>query len=65
MRGGLLVFGAVLIVLGGLWTLQGIGIVGGSSMTGQSLWATIGGLFLTAGLLIGAYAARRRPLPPR
>jgi hypothetical protein len=63
MRGGLLLFGVVCIVLGGLWTLQGIGIVGGSFMTGQSLWATIGGALLLVGLLLCAYAARR-PLPP-
>ncbi len=40
----------VLIVIGGLvaltglvWTLQGLGYIGGSFMTGATLWAVIGG----------------------
>lgn len=34
--------GVLMFVVGGLWTLQGLGYVGGSSMTGDQAWATIG-----------------------
>lgn len=36
MRQLLIGIGAVMIFLGGLWTLQGVGILPGSFMTGQS-----------------------------
>ena len=38
----LLVVGVLLIAMGGLWFLQGIGVVGGSAMTGVTLWAIVG-----------------------
>jgi len=62
-----LVPGLVLVAVGALWTLQGIGVVGGSVMSGSPLWATIGPIVLVAGLvLIGvaiAVAVRRRRMP--
>jgi hypothetical protein len=40
MRRGLLAgFGALLTVAGVIWTLQGLGYIGGSVMTGATLWA--------------------------
>ncbi|MBA2558676.1 MAG: hypothetical protein H0V07_02095, partial [Propionibacteriales bacterium] len=43
MRNGLLVvIGVLLVVVGITWTLQGIGVVGGSVMTGVTAWAVIG-----------------------
>ena len=33
---------ALMILVGVLWTLQGLGYVGGSSMTGDEKWAIIG-----------------------
>ena len=42
MRGILVGVGIVLILLAGLWLLQGVGILAGSVMTGQSLWAIVG-----------------------
>ena len=41
MKNVLWVIAAVLVVLGGLFTLQGLGIVGGSGMTGDRTWAVI------------------------
>jgi hypothetical protein len=43
------IVGAVLTLLGVLWTLQGLGYVTGSFMTGQSLWTAIGLLCAVAG----------------
>ena len=40
---------------------QGFNVLGGSAMSGSSLWATIGPIVLIAGLvLIGIGIARRR-----
>lgn len=60
MRKGPLILGVILILLGGVWLLQGVGVLGGSVMTGQTFWATVGGILLLVGLVICAYALRTR-----
>jgi len=56
-----LVPGVLLVLIGLVWTLQGLGVLGGSAMSGSALWATIGPIVLIAGLvLIGIGIARRR-----
>lgn len=56
-----LVPGILLAGVGLVWTLQGVGVLGGSVMSGSPLWATIGPIVLVAGLvLIGIAVARRR-----
>ena len=47
-----LVVGAVLALLGLLWILQGLNIVGGSGMSGHAIWAVIGVLVGGAGVLL-------------
>jgi hypothetical protein len=37
-----LVVGVVLTLLGLLWILQGLNVLGGSGMSGHSVWAVIG-----------------------
>ncbi len=50
---------AVLMVLvGGLWTLQGLGYVGGSSMSGDDTWAIIGPLVAGLGIALAITVAR-------
>ena len=44
--------GVVLVVLGVLFTLQGVGLVGDSPMTGSSLWATLGPVIALVGLYL-------------
>jgi len=47
------IVGVVLALVGLLWFLQGIGLIGGSFMTGQPVWAVIGLVLLTlAGRLL-------------
>ncbi|MFD9697512.1 hypothetical protein [Lentzea sp. NPDC059081] len=41
--------GVVLVLIGGVWTAQGLGYLEGSFMTGQQLWTTIGLLCVCAG----------------
>ena len=50
---------AVLMFFGGVWFLQGIGVLPGSFMTGQTKWAVIGGAAFVVGLVL-LVAARRR-----
>jgi hypothetical protein len=42
--------------MGLVWTLQGIGVLQGSAMSGSTLWATIGPIVLVIGLALIAVA---------
>ena len=55
-----LAFAALLIAIGGVWTLQGLGYLKGSSMTGSTLWATIGPIVAAFGVSL-MYVAIRGP----
>jgi hypothetical protein len=54
------VLGVLLILVGGLWTLQGIGVVGGSFMTGSRTWLLIGLVLVVLGIVLLLRRARRR-----
>ena len=60
MRIALNVSGIVLLLVGCVWFLQGINILPGSFMTGQTKWAVYGGLLLVAGIGLLIAANRRR-----
>jgi hypothetical protein len=55
--------GAVLVLLGATWTLQGLDVIGGSVMSGVTLWAVIGPIIVIAGLVIALLGIRRRSAP--
>ena len=58
---GTAIAAAILLVIGIIWLLQGIGVLGGSVMTGVSIWAWIGGAcILVAVILIGRVFGRSR-----
>jgi len=57
---GLTVLGALIALAGAVWTLQGLGYIGGSFMSGATLWAVIGPIVLVAGLAIIYLALRGR-----
>ena len=52
-----LVVAIALMLLGLLWIGQGIGLVGGSAMSGQSIWAVIGIIVIATGAAL-AWTAR-------
>jgi len=56
MRTVLNVVGVLLVVMGAVWFLQGINVLPGSFMTGQTQWAIYGGIAFVVGIvtLIGA-----------
>ena len=55
-----LVLGVILVVIGGVWFVQGIGVLGGSFMSGAAVWAVIGAIAVFFGISLLA-GARRSP----
>jgi len=56
----LITIGVIVALLGLLFTLQGIGVVGGSFMTGSRTWLLIGLVLVVLGIALLLRRARRR-----
>jgi hypothetical protein len=65
MRWVLIIVGALMLVTGLVWTLQGLNVLGGSAMSGVALWAVIGPIVAVAGVVLVGLAVRRGRLPSR
>jgi len=52
--------GALLVIIGAVWFLQGIDVLGGSGMSGKTLWAIIGPIVALVGVVILLGGLRRR-----
>jgi len=52
--------GILLVLVGLLWTLQGLDIVGGSGMSGVAIWAVIGPFVALIGVVVALGARRKR-----
>jgi hypothetical protein len=50
--------GLLLVLVGLIWTLQGLSIISGSVMTGVTLWAIIGPIVAILGIWLVARAIR-------
>ena len=50
----------LLILAGVMWFLQGINVVPGSAMAGETKWAIIGAVCVAVGIVAWIFAARRR-----
>jgi len=61
MRRSRLALAAVLLIVGVIWIGQGTGTVGGSAMSGQSMWGLVGGVLVVVGLVIGVRELIRGP----
>jgi hypothetical protein len=55
------IVGAILVLFGAIWFLQGINLLPGSFMTGQIRWAIYGGIAMAAGVALLLLARRRKP----
>jgi len=53
-------FGILLFLVGLLWTLQGLDILGGSGMSGVAIWAVIGPFVALIGIVVALGARRKR-----
>jgi hypothetical protein len=54
------IVGVLLILVGGLWLLQGLNVLGGSAMSGSSLWAVVGPVVAVIGVVLIVVGLRRR-----
>ncbi|MFM9136290.1 MAG: hypothetical protein ACKOT0_12810 [bacterium] len=52
--------GLVLIMIGAVWFMLGSGMLGGSFMTGQTIWAIVGAMVA----IVGLWVVTRRPSAP-
>lgn len=55
-----LAVGGLMLVVGLVWTFQGLGYLSGSPMTGVAFWAIVGPLVAGLGLALMIVALRRR-----
>ena len=60
MNGFLIGLGALMIVVGGVWALQGFGVLPGSVMSGVALWAILGPILVLVGVALLAWGIARR-----
>ncbi len=54
------IVGIALILAGGVWFMQGVGVLPGSLMSGQIQWAIYGGLAILLGAVTLLYVNRRQ-----
>jgi hypothetical protein len=52
--------GVILVLVGLVWTLQGLDVLGGSAMSGVALWAVVGPFVALIGIIIAVSGRRRR-----
>lgn len=64
IRPAVVIAGVLLVVVGVVWTLQGLGYLPGSVMSGVTFWAVVGPVVALVGLVILVRAwSRRRDRP--
>lgn len=56
----LIAVGVLLVLAGVVWMLQGLGTIGGSSMSGQTKWALIGPIVAVIGIGVAVVGLRTR-----
>jgi hypothetical protein len=59
MRVVWLVIGVLAVLVGVVWTLQGLNILGGSAMSGKIIFSVIGVIVALVGLALIGFNARR------
>jgi hypothetical protein len=57
---GLVVTGVVVVLLGLLFTLQGVGLIKGSSMSDTTFWSVAGPVIVLVGLALAGVGLRGR-----
>jgi hypothetical protein len=63
-RLSLIAVGAIAVLVGVVFTLQGTNAIGGSAMSGHPVWAVVGVILIVVGLGVAGAAARRGPAKP-
>lgn len=60
MRTAVFVLGVLVVLVGAVFALQGIGVLPGSTMTGDPKWAVIGAVMVVVGVAGVVFGLRRR-----
>jgi hypothetical protein len=55
-----LVIAAILGLIGLAWMAQGLGVIGGTAMSGTFFWTIVGAALLAAGVVVLGLELRRR-----
>ena len=55
----LITIGVIVAVLGAVFTFQGLGFIGGSAMTGSTLWTVLGPIIAVVGIVLVVVGLRR------
>jgi hypothetical protein len=59
-RPGLVIAGALVALAGLVFTLQGAGVLKGSSMSNTTFWTAAGPVIILVGLVVAAFGIRGR-----
>jgi LPXTG-motif cell wall-anchored protein len=65
MRIFMSIVAVIIILVGVVWFLQGMNVLPGSIMTGQSQWAIYGGIAIVIGFGLLVFANRRKASSPK
>ena len=55
-----IILGCLLILVGGVWALQGLNVLTQGAMAGHSRWTLIGGVLAAGGIVLVVVGALRR-----
>jgi hypothetical protein len=58
-KGLFIVVGVIVALAGVLFTLQGLNVMGGSAMSGKTIWAVLGPVIAIVGLVVAGLGARQ------
>jgi hypothetical protein len=61
MKLSLRIAGVILALMGAVWFLQGLSVLGGGFMVGQTRWVVNGAIAVVIGLGLVAASRQRRP----
>lgn len=65
MRWSLIIIGALMVLVGGVWTLQGLNVLLGSFMSGSPFWGIVGAVVLILGVVLCFFGVRGSVTGPR
>ena len=54
------IVGGILLIIGTIWFLQGINVLPGSFMSGQTQWAVRGGIAAIAGIAVLLWGMKKK-----
>ena len=60
MKWFFIILGCLLILVGGVWALQGLNVLTQGAMAGHSRWTFIGGVLAAGGIVLVVVGALRR-----